>query len=275
MRRRTDRVLYIMLILMGLITVLAMMFAGVLGIMYVKEKDKNQEAAVKQAQLEEEVVSAFAGDNNALNDEEVQQLVDAKEVEMKAKMKELVQSEDGGAMTMLRYFFPENLVYYDEGGYVFAPILDTLKKHQLVDENFHINDRNEIEYIENGIVTSHKGIDVSKYQGDIDWQAVKADGVEYAFVRLGIRGYGSGKIVLDENFADNMQGANEAGVKAGVYFFTQAITVEEAQEEAAFVIENLAAYDVPYPVVFDVEMITGQDGRANNLTMQEIGRAHV
>ena len=115
MRRRTDRVLYIMLILMGLITVLAMMFAGVLGIMYVKEKDKNQEAAVKQAQLEEEVVAAFAGDNNALNDEEVQQLVDAKEVEMKAKMKELVQSEDGGAMTMLRYFFPENLVYYDEG----------------------------------------------------------------------------------------------------------------------------------------------------------------
>ena len=269
MRRRTDRVLYIMLILMGLITVLAMMFAGVLGIMYVKEKGKNQEAAVKQAQLEEEVVAAFAGDNNALNDEEVQQLVDAKEVEMKAKMKELVQSEDGGAMTMLRYFFPENLVYYDEGGYVFAPILDTLKKHQLVDENFHINDRNEIEYIENGIVTSHKGIDVSKYQGDINWQAVKADGVEYAFVRLGIRGYGSGKIVLDENFADNMQGANEAGVKAGVYFFTQAVTVEEAQEEAAFVIENLAAYDVPYPVVFDVEMITGQDGRANNLTMQE------
>lgn len=115
MRRRTDRVLYIMLILMGLITVLAMMFAGVLGIMYVKEKDKNQEAAVKQAQLEEEVVAAFAGDNNAFNDEEVQQLVDAKEVEMKAKMKELVQSEDGGAMTMLRYFFPENLVYYDEG----------------------------------------------------------------------------------------------------------------------------------------------------------------
>ena len=172
-------------------------------------------------------------------------------------------------MTMLRYFFPENLVYYDEGGYVFAPILDTLKKHQLVDENFHVNDRNEIEYIENGIVTSHKGIDVSKYQGDIDWQAVKADGVEYAFVRLGIRGYGSGKIVLDENFADNMQGANEAGVKAGVYFFTQAVTVEEAQEEAAFVIENLAAYDVPYPVVSDVEMITGQDGRANNLTMQE------
>ena len=153
MRRRTDRVLYIMLILMGLITVLCMMFAGVLGVMYVKEKDKNQEAAVKQAQLEEEVVAAFAGDNNALNDEEVQQLVDAKEVEMKAKMKELVQSEDGGAMTMLRYFFPENLVYYDEGGYVFAPILDTLKKHQLVDENFHINDRNEIEYIENGIVT--------------------------------------------------------------------------------------------------------------------------
>ena len=71
-----------------------MLFAVVLGVMYVKEKDKNQEAAVKQAQLEEEVVAAFAGDNNAFNDEEVQQLVDAKEVEDESQeMKELVQSE--------------------------------------------------------------------------------------------------------------------------------------------------------------------------------------
>ena len=268
MRKRTDRALYIMLILMGLITVLTMLFAVVLGVMYVKEKDKNQEAAIKQAQLEEEVVAAFSG-QDTLNDEEVQQLVNAKEADMKAKMKELVQAEDGGALTMLRYFFPENLVYYDTGGYVFAPILDTVKKHQLADENFHVNDRNEVEYIENGAVTSHKGIDVSKYQGDIDWQAVKADGVEYAFVRLGLRGYGSGKLVLDENFAANMQGASEAGIMTGAYFFTQAISVEEAQEEAAFVIENLAEYDVPYPVVFDVEMIVGDDGRANKLTMQE------
>lgn len=272
MHKRADRALYIMLIIMGLITVISLTFTGILGAMYLKEKDKNQEAAAKQAQLEEEVVSAFAG-GDSITDEEMQKLLDAKtadvESSMKEKMKELVSSPDGGALTMLRYFFPENLVYYDEGGYVFAPILDSVKKNELVDDNFHQNDKNEMEYIENGTITSHKGIDVSKYQGDIDWQAVKADGVEYAFVRLGLRGYGSGKLVLDENFGDNMRGANEAGVMAGAYFFTQAITVDEAREEAQFVLENLADYDVPYPVVFDVEMIVGDKGRANGLTMQE------
>ena len=272
MHKRADRALYIMLIIMGLITVISLTFTGILGAMYLKEKDKNQEAVAKQAQLEEEVVSAFAG-GDSITDEEMQKLLDAKtadvESSMKEKMKELVSSPDGGALTMLRYFFPENLVYYDEGGYVFAPILDSVKKNELVDDNFHQNDKNEMEYIENGTITSHKGIDVSKYQGDIDWQAVKADGVEYAFVRLGLRGYGSGKLVLDENFGDNMRGANEAGVMAGAYFFTQAITVDEAREEAQFVLENLADYDVPYPVVFDVEMIVGDKGRANGLTMQE------
>ncbi len=272
MHKRADRALYIILIIMGLITVISLTFTGILGAMYLKEKDKNQEAAAKQAQLEEEVVSAFAG-GDSITDEEMQKLLDAKtadvESSMKEKMKELVSSPDGGALTMLRYFFPENLVYYDEGGYVFAPILDSVKKNELVDDNFHQNDKNEMEYIENGTITSHKGIDVSKYQGDIDWQAVKADGVEYAFVRLGLRGYGSGKLVLDENFGDNMRGANEAGVMAGAYFFTQAITVDEAREEAQFVLENLADYDVPYPVVFDVEMIVGDKGRANGLTMQE------
>lgn len=272
MHKRADRALYIMLIIMGLITVISLTFTGILGAMYLKEKDKNQEAAAKQAQLEEEVVSAFAG-GDSITDEEVQKLLDAKtadvESSMKEKMKELASSPDGGVLTMLRYFFPENLVYYDEGGYVFAPILDSVKKNELVDDNFHKNDKNEMEYIENGTITSHKGIDVSKYQGDIDWQAVKADGVEYAFVRLGLRGYGSGKLVLDENFDDNMRGANEAGVMAGAYFFTQAITVDEAREEAQFVLENLADYDVPYPVVFDVEMIVGDKGRANGLTMQE------
>ena len=170
---------------------------------------------------------------------------------------------------MLRQFFPENLIYYDEKTYVFAPVLDAVKKHNLKSENFRMNDAGEMEYMENGAVVSHKGIDVSKYQGEIDWNKVKADGVEYAFIRLGLRGYESGKIVLDEYYEKNMRGANEAGVKAGVYFFTQAVTVEEAKEEADFVIENLSDFDVPYPVVFDVEMIVGGKGRANELTQAE------
>lgn len=272
MRGRTDRGLYIILIVMGIITVIALTFTGILGALYLRERERNQQAAIKEAQLEEEVVEVFA-DTPSLSDDEITSLLDAKAVEvensMKDQMKKLVTAEDGGAITMLRYFFPENLVYYDANSYEFAPILDSVKKHNLEEANFHMNEKGEMEYKENGVVTSHKGIDVSKYQGEIDWDKVKADGVEYAFIRLGIRGYESGKLVLDEYFDDNMRGANDAGVMAGVYFFTQATSVEEAQEEAAYVIENLADFDVPYPVVYDVEMIVGSDGRANHLTIQE------
>ena len=74
---------------------------------------------------------------------------------------------------------------------------------------------------------------------------------------------------MDEFYDANMKGANSAGVSAGVYFFTQAITVEEAKEEADFVIEHLAGYDVPYPVVFDVERISGGKGRADQITKEE------
>lgn len=272
MRTKTDKALYVMLIIMGIITVISLTFVGILGAMYLKERERAEEAIAKEDELQEEVVTVFAG-QDTLSQDQVDQLLANKEKDvetsMKEKMKELVQQKGGGPMTMLRYFFPENLVFYDENTYAFAPILDSVKKHGLVSDNFRQNEKGEMEYAENGTVTSHKGIDVSKYQGEIDWNAVKEDGVEYAFIRLGLRGYESGKLVLDECFDDNMLGANEAGVMAGVYFFTQAITVEEAREEAAFVLEHLANYDVPYPVVFDVEMITGSNGRANSLTMQE------
>lgn len=152
---------------------------------------------------------------------------------------------------------------------MFAPVLEGVRKHTLLDENFQKTEEGLMQYVENGTVTSHKGIDVSKYQGDIDWAAVKEEGIEYAFIRLGLRGYESGKLVLDEFYDANMSGANAAGVSAGVYFFTQAVTVEEAQEEAAFVIDHLKDYDVPYPVVLDVERISGGKGRADEITKEE------
>jgi len=200
-------------------------------------------------------------------------LMQAKESEVeqsiKDRMKALVTGEDGSPLKMLRSFFPENLIYSFEDEYVFAPVLEGVRKHTLLDENFQKTEEGLMQYVENGTVTSHKGIDVSKYQGDIDWAAVKEEGIEYAFIRLGLRGYESGKLVLDEFYDANMRGANAAGVSAGVYFFTQAVTVEEAQEEAAFVIDHLKDYDVPYPVVFDVERISGGKGRADEITKEE------
>lgn len=106
------------------------------------------------------------------------------------------------------------------------------------------------------------GIDVSAYQNraseneTIDWQAVRNDGVEFAFIRVGLRGYSSGKISEDAYYRQNIQGAMDAGIETGVYFFAQAITVEEALEEADFVIQCLQGLDINGPVAYDWEMGT-------------------
>lgn len=104
------------------------------------------------------------------------------------------------------------------------------------------------------------GIDVSAYQnrasenGTIDWEAVADDGVEFVMVRVGLRGYSSGSLNQDAFYKENIRGAMEAGLETGVYFFAQAITVEEAIEEAEFVLELLEDCDIDGPVAYDWEM---------------------
>lgn len=104
-----------------------------------------------------------------------------------------------------------------------------------------------------------QGIDVSKYQGDINWTSVKSSGISFAMIRLGYRGMQQGTLQLDSYFAQNMEGAHAAGVQIGIYFFTQAVTVAEAQEEARYVISQLSQYPgyVSYPVIIDIETLAG------------------
>ena len=100
---------------------------------------------------------------------------------------------------------------------------------------------------------SVQGVDVSEHQGVIDWQQVKAAGIDFAILRLGFRGMTEGGLNVDATFEENYQGATAAGLKVGVYFFSQAITQEEAQEEAQFVLGTLNGRELTYPVVFDWE----------------------
>ena len=101
------------------------------------------------------------------------------------------------------------------------------------------------------------GVDVSYYQGEIDWEQVKASGIEFAIIRLGYRGYGQeGKLAEDKMAYQNIEGALEAGLKVGIYFFSQAITVEEAVEEAEFVLKRIEKYDITMPIVYDWEYIS-------------------
>ena len=108
------------------------------------------------------------------------------------------------------------------------------------------------------------GIDVSYYQGNIDWKKVKESGIEFAIIRVGYRGYGEeGKMVEDKLAHRNIQGAIQAGLKVGVYFFSQATSVEEALEEADFVLARIKNYDLTMPVVYDWEYVSEEARTAN------------
>ena len=121
-------------------------------------------------------------------------------------------------------------------------------------------------YDANGNKLSAAGVDVSSHDGSVDWQAVKASGVDFAIIQLGYRGYTVGSVHLDEQFYNNITGAAAAGIDVGVYFFSQAISEDEAREEAQFVVDTLRNVNVTltYPVVFDEEYIA--DSRTDGLT---------
>ena len=110
-----------------------------------------------------------------------------------------------------------------------------------------------------GFAEAITGMDVSYYQGDIDWNAVAGDGISYVFLRLGYRGYTEGNLFLDKNFESYYEGATAAGLKIGVYFYSQAITTEEAEAEADFVLSTLAGRPLSYPIAYDWENITSGD----------------
>ncbi|MCD8363516.1 MAG: hypothetical protein LUC98_11285 [Lachnospiraceae bacterium] len=115
--------------------------------------------------------------------------------------------------------------------------------------------------------SGNRGIDVSKYQGSIDWSAVAASGISFAIIRAGYRGSSTGVLVEDPYFRTNIKGATAAGIKVGVYFFTQAITEAEAVEEASMVLSLVSGYKITYPIFIDTESAT--NGRANGLGVSE------
>ncbi len=174
------------------------------------------------------------------------------------------------AVQSLRKMYKDDLVLASGGRYHFIPIQDSLAKNNYVDTNLNILEDGEIQYFEDEVLVSHKGIDVSKHNGTIDWKKVAADGVEFAFIRVGNRGYGSeGTLMEDPMFETNASGANKAGIRVGVYFYTQALNEQELLEEVDMVLKKIAPYKIECPVVFDVEKVSGADGRMNSISVEE------
>ncbi len=145
-----------------------------------------------------------------------------------------------------------------------------IPKNELVPENFKMVSGNRLTYSQSGRNVSHFGIDVSKYNGTVSWNSVKKDGVEYALLRVGSRGYSTGNILLDESFQQNLRGCRENGIDVGVYFFSQAINTNEAIEEANYCVASLSGNAIRYPVIFDSEEILNDSYRTENLTPAEL-----
>ena len=120
-------------------------------------------------------------------------------------------------------------------------------------------------FLKSTAVDCLSGIDVSSYQGEVDWHQVAEAGVDFAIIRLGYRGYESGKLVEDKFALQNLEGAAEAGIQLGVYFFSQALNPNEAREEARFVLDMIDPYEIAMPVVFDWEHVNNESARTNGM----------
>lgn len=275
--RKQVRILAVVTSLSVMITFITILVSIGVCVHYKKQKNELEAFAEQAAQekAEEETVEAIS-DEIVYTQEEVDSMVTAAVAgAMDNADSEVLQIlrgrlENGeGTMAILRDLYPEHVVMLDSGQYYFLPLQEDLAFNTYAEDQFIAEEGGLVSYQENGETITKKGIDVSKYQGEIDWEAVKNDGVDYAIIRVGIRGYSEGGILEDEFFRQNMEGAIANDIPVGVYFFTQALNEEEALEEANFVIDLLQGYSLTYPVYLDVEDVKKENCRTNHLTAEE------
>ena len=213
------------------------------GAMTVKRIEEERAAAQIEAEQAAAVPAEDTGEEEILPDI-------AENGEVRASSVDLVETVEDGYLNLMNLSFPRN--DYNKASFVMQE--DGRMTYE--DEAF----------------TSRCGIDVSEFNGEIDWEAVKAAGYDFAFLRLGYRGYDEGALQEDHRFRENLAGALAAGMDVGVYFFAQAINEEEAVEEADYVAEMLAGTELHLPVIYDPEPIKEDEARTDNVTGAQFTR---
>lgn len=156
------------------------------------------------------------------------------------------------------------LITYADDTEEWVELNENLARNDYVKSRFVYKDP-IMSYYVNGKEESWCGVDISSKQGVVDFKKLKKAGCDYVMIKVGGRGYSSGEIVLDEKLKDYMTGAKNAGLDIGVYFFSQAITEEEIEEEAETLLEAIKDYSVNYPVVFQMQEVEGDMARVESL----------
>lgn len=197
------------------------------------------------------------------------------ENELRLEIIDLFEAKNS-TYNVLKKVYPDKLVLLDSGQFSFYDINRDLKPVEYTKEYFvYDEETGEMGYAPEGEDISVKGIDISKYNGEVDWDKVAASGVKYAYIRAGVRGYVSGEIVKDDTFDDNVEKAKAAGLDVGVYIFSQAVNEEEAREEADFILENIEGKDINLPIVCDIEKIDNPDTEPRTLSLTQEERTNV
>lgn len=176
-------------------------------------------------------------------------------------------AEEAYSLTeLMSMLYPDKIVYYNDENMVYLPVSDQLKKSGTDLTGLSKDDRGRMDLTLPDGTKALTGIDVSSWQGYVDWKKVKADGIDFAILRAGLRGYGSaGKLSLDNEIARNLEGTRAAGIPVGIYFYTMAVNEAEAEEEAQLVLDAIKGYDITWPVIIDVELPSAV-GRTDGLT---------
>ncbi len=157
-------------------------------------------------------------------------------------------------------------------GYGAIPAHEGVAVSTYKEENFRTDSKGLKYYYENDTLASYAGIDISSYNGYIDFDAVKNFGIDFVIVRLGGRGYGQEGVIYEDDMAlHNLKEAKKSGLMVGAYFFSQAITAEEAKEEAEFCLNLLDGFYLDYPLVFDWETIdSAENPRTENISPETL-----
>lgn len=149
-----------------------------------------------------------------------------------------------------------------------SPENENIKKNTIIFTNLKITN-DQMAYYLDGEKQSFLGVELSKNNGQVDFDWLKRNGVDFVMLKIGGRGYESGVITVDDKFTDYMEAAKKAGLDVGVYFSSQAISVKEAVEEAQFVTTTLQTYQLKYPVAYTVETVANDDARTDLLDKDE------
>ena len=192
-----------------------------------------------------------------------------KETQIKGMIREEAESSNPSFASLLRKMYPECMVYSGDGRFYFQDIDSTIPANPYTKENYVTEENGFRYYSENGARNSILCIDVSSHQGAIDWPKVAAAGVGSVMIRAGYRGYGSGKMVEDEQVLGNIMGAQANGIEAGIYYFSQAINDAEVEEEVQALLAIARENGVTGPIAIDVEKIDAATARGNALDAGE------